>query len=296
VQQEEVNGRPSMAKSHGDGSDDVTNSASTCSPSSDANGTYASIKTDSSTVLSIAETIRDDISEINLYLVILNIAKSANVRSLLLAASAFGCHSVLVVGQDKNLAAITTTISTRQEETIKSDGCVSTSSTQSITTETQQSEPVHNTPIHSLIEDGRLSLQRFAKWDQCVEYLQNENISLVGVEIDQASIVLDDDCFSKLIQRLDPKQDQDRQDPLPASKRRLDVAILMGNEGDGIHPKHMQACQAFVRIPQYGVGTASLNVNVAANIVLYRFHEWKRQWQLSQLPKCREESITAMSS
>ena len=54
------------------------------------------------------------------------------------------------------------------------------------------------------------------------------------------------------------------------------IAIFMGNEGQGIHPKHLKECQELVRIPQYGVGTASLNVNVAANIVLYRFHQWQR--------------------
>jgi tRNA(Leu) C34 or U34 (ribose-2'-O)-methylase TrmL len=62
-----------------------------------------------------------------------------------------------------------------------------------------------------------------------------------------------------------------------------DIAILMGNEGQGIHPKHLEAFQGrLIRIlvPQYGVGTASFNVNVACSIVLYHIHKWKYRREL----------------
>lgn len=36
-------------------------------------------------------------------------------------------------------------------------------------------------------------------------------------------------------------------------------------------------CHQIIRIPQYGSGTASLNVNVACNIVLYKFQYWNNQ-------------------
>jgi tRNA G18 (ribose-2'-O)-methylase SpoU len=51
----------------------------------------------------------------------------------------------------------------------------------------------------------------------------------------------------------------------------------MGNEGQGIQPAHLKNCDSLIRIPQYGVGTASMNVNVATNIILYRFQNWKRK-------------------
>jgi hypothetical protein len=35
-------------------------------------------------------------------------------------------------------------------------------------------------------------------------------------------------------------------------------------------------CDAFVYIPQYGAGTASLNVTVAASIILHNFAVWAR--------------------
>jgi hypothetical protein len=36
----------------------------------------------------------------------------------------------------------------------------------------------------------------------------------------------------------------------------------------------MRLCDAFVYIPQYGAGTASLNVTVAASIILHHFALW----------------------
>lgn len=49
---------------------------------------------------------------------------------------------------------------------------------------------------------------------------------------------------------------------------------MLGNEGTGLSPKQMALCDTFVYIPQHGQGTASLNVNVAAAIVLHRFACW----------------------
>ena len=52
------------------------------------------------------------------------------------------------------------------------------------------------------------------------------------------------------------------------------VAFMLGNEGQGMSDRQMRACDSFVYISQYGVGTASLNVAVAASIVLHRYAEW----------------------
>lgn len=45
-------------------------------------------------------------------------------------------------------------------------------------------------------------------------------------------------------------------------------------QGSGLSPQQAQLCDAFVYIPQYGAGTASLNVTVAASIVLQHFAVW----------------------
>ncbi|KAK4266451.1 hypothetical protein QN277_027370 [Acacia crassicarpa] len=49
------------------------------------------------------------------------------------------------------------------------------------------------------------------------------------------------------------------------------TAFLLGNEGTGLSAKECEICDFFVYIPQYGGGTASLNVTVAASIVLHHF-------------------------
>ena len=42
----------------------------------------------------------------------------------------------------------------------------------------------------------------------------------------------------------------------------------------GLSSTQKRACDAFVYIPQYGAGTASLNVAVAASLVLHHFAVW----------------------
>jgi tRNA C32,U32 (ribose-2'-O)-methylase TrmJ len=42
-------------------------------------------------------------------------------------------------------------------------------------------------------------------------------------------------------------------------------------QGSGLSDKEMEICDSFVYIPQNGPGTASLNVTVAASIVLHQF-------------------------
>jgi tRNA G18 (ribose-2'-O)-methylase SpoU len=38
--------------------------------------------------------------------------------------------------------------------------------------------------------------------------------------------------------------------------------------------KQKSVCDGFIYIPQYGAGTASLNVNVATGIILHRYATW----------------------
>ncbi|URE33762.1 SpoU rRNA Methylase family [Musa troglodytarum] len=45
-------------------------------------------------------------------------------------------------------------------------------------------------------------------------------------------------------------------------------------KGTGLSAKECEICDFFVYIPQYGCGTASLNVTVAASIVLHHFGVW----------------------
>lgn len=52
------------------------------------------------------------------------------------------------------------------------------------------------------------------------------------------------------------------------------LAFMLGNEGQGLSERQMRNCDSFVYIAQYGPGTASLNVAVAASIVLHHYALW----------------------
>ncbi len=54
------------------------------------------------------------------------------------------------------------------------------------------------------------------------------------------------------------------------------VAFMFGNEGDGLSDVQCTFCDQFVYIPQYGDGTASLNVAVAASIIFSGFANWAK--------------------
>lgn len=53
-----------------------------------------------------------------------------------------------------------------------------------------------------------------------------------------------------------------------------DTAFIMGNEGHGMTEQQKAICDGFVYIRQFGPGTASLNVSVAASIVMHHFAIW----------------------
>ncbi|KAH7436575.1 hypothetical protein KP509_05G026400 [Ceratopteris richardii] len=67
-------------------------------------------------------------------------------------------------------------------------------------------------------------------------------------------------------------------------------AFLLGNEGTGLSKKEMDICDSFVYIAQYGSGTASLNVTVAASIVLHHFAVWAG---FSERDRCGHKFVVA---
>ncbi|MGA3203075.1 MAG: 23S rRNA (guanosine(2251)-2'-O)-methyltransferase RlmB [Bryobacteraceae bacterium] len=55
------------------------------------------------------------------------------------------------------------------------------------------------------------------------------------------------------------------------------TAIVLGGEGKGLHEHVAKHCDFLVRIPMPAGGVASLNVSVAAGVMLF---EWRRRMQL----------------
>ena len=169
----------------------------------------------------------DGSGSLPLYLVIYNIQKRNNVRSLLMTAAAFGVATCLMVGQPKF--------------------------------DSDPDGPDIPSQLRLFIKEGKLKIVRLPSWADCVAYLRENGIRMLGVEIHEDAKPIDafmTDTF-------------------------VPTALVMGNEGHGLNETQMQSCDGFIRIPQYGQGTASLNVNVAASIVLQRVHEVQRSMSAS---------------
>ena len=184
------------------------------------------------------------------YLIITNISKRQNIKSLLQLAAAYGCTTVFVVGQKK----------------FEFDPDAEGTDLPSI--------------IQNAVRNGRMTIVKFDKLEECVDHIKSipcydevasegncaaENTSanntqikkrstipIIGVEIDNSSKNLEEEPFTS------------------------SVAFMMGNEGSGMSAKQTAACDGFIRISQYGGGTCSLNVSVAAGLVLHRFFNWSR--------------------
>ena len=156
-------------------------------------------------------------------LLITNISKPANIRSLLLSAHAFGFQKIFVCSQPKF---------DFDHNNANND------------VPTQLREPLNQ---------GEFQIIRFRSFDDCIEHIHTLDAKILGVEIHQDAVDVEDEtCFTG------------------------NTVLIMGNEAMGMGPKQSSVCDGFVRISQYGKGTASLNVNVAASIVMHRFQIWAR--------------------
>ncbi|KAH0478025.1 MAG: uncharacterized protein KVP18_003448 [Porospora cf. gigantea A] len=97
---------------------------------------------------------------------------------------------------------------------------------------------------------SHMTLLHFPSLLEAKEWLTDRSISLVGVEIVPEAKPIQSQAFSG------------------------STAFMLGNEGTGMTEKQKSVCDKFVFIPQYGRGTASLNVAVAGSICLHHFGLW----------------------
>jgi len=100
-----------------------------------------------------------------------------------------------------------------------------------------------------------ISIERFSSLVECVNYVKcNVKAKVCGVEIVNSALDVNTEPF----------------------ETDANLCLMIGNEGTGLSTKQMELCDYFVRISQFGGGTASLNVSVAASIVMQRFLQWRR--------------------
>mmetsp|Transcript_5897 Transcript_5897/g.19251 ORF Transcript_5897/g.19251 Transcript_5897/m.19251 type:complete len:298 (+) Transcript_5897:554-1447(+) len=99
-----------------------------------------------------------------------------------------------------------------------------------------------------------LKLEHFPSAAVAKATLAERGIRIVGVEIDpSAKHVADPAAFAD------------------ESGVIGDVAVMLGEEGNGMTKAQFDMCDALVYIPHHGDGTASLNVSVAGSIVMHHF-------------------------
>lgn len=178
-------------------------------------------------------------------LVIANISKRPNVRALICTALAMGVSTILVVGQP-SLVLDADSPDNGLQPYLRH--CLIPRPPKNDNDDMSQSPP-----------RGRAFLIRFDKWAECVAFLQAREIPLVGVEIDAGAITI-----HQLLHKVQT-----------SSSSCVSIALVMGNEGQGLSATQIKDCEELVRLPQYGAGTASYNVYVAASLVLQRLHQYQ---------------------
>ncbi|KAL3133159.1 hypothetical protein ABBQ38_007053 [Trebouxia sp. C0009 RCD-2024] len=98
---------------------------------------------------------------------------------------------------------------------------------------------------------AHVPLAYFVTLDECCAWLHtHKGCEIIGVEITDAAHAVNTHPF------------------------RGNTAFMLGNEGTGLSEHQLKLCDSFVYIPQHGQGTASLNVTVAASIILHHFAVW----------------------
>ncbi|KAJ0033894.1 uncharacterized protein LOC116145569 [Pistacia vera] len=97
---------------------------------------------------------------------------------------------------------------------------------------------------------SHVNFRHFHSLTDARQFLKSKDCDICGVEITHDAVAVNQHPFKK------------------------STAFLLGNEGTGLSAKECEICDFFVYIPQYGTGTASLNVTVAASIVLHHFGVW----------------------
>ena len=102
---------------------------------------------------------------------------------------------------------------------------------------------------------GTVQYVKFSNFENlaaAVAYLKADGFSIVGVEISDTALDVASHPFTG------------------------NTCFMFGNEGQGLIDKAIAVCDRLVYIKQMGCGTASLNVAVAAGIVLHHFATWAK--------------------
>lgn len=113
----------------------------------------------------------------------------------------------------------------------------------------------------------RIYLHDIFKWtsfntlEEAKRFLESKSIPLLGIEIHESAKSVIDNPFV-----------DDRMGHNP--NRTCSIAVMPGNEGTGLNERQKHLSDWLVYIPQYGDGTASLNVYIATTLVMNQYSQW----------------------
>lgn len=101
---------------------------------------------------------------------------------------------------------------------------------------------------------------------ELIARLKEDGFIVVGLEQDEGSVLLNDFVSSRA-QRGDPVNEQ-LSPGLLSYARKDKIALLIGEEVNGIEPELLKICDQIVEIPMFGK-KESFNVSIATGIALY---------------------------
>jgi tRNA G18 (ribose-2'-O)-methylase SpoU len=163
-------------------------------------------------------------------MLVYNVAKKANIGTIMRSCAAFNCREMLFIGNKKRL------------NTFGNKG-----------------------------SKNYVAVTCYESIDDAVAALKEDGFSIIGVEIGNgaASVI---------------------SHPFQAK-----TCFIMGNEGSGMTDKAKSVCDSFVYIPHYGNGIGSLNVAVAASIILQHFGAYagfaETEWEGEKMKIDKEKQI-----
>ena len=102
---------------------------------------------------------------------------------------------------------------------------------------------------------------------------------IVGIEIDDTAEPVDAEAFHGPTAFL---VGNEVASTFNCEKEWCSVAGRLFVQGTGLNATQREVCDRLMYIPQFGAGTASLNVAVASSIVLHRFASWAKYRERSR--------------
>lgn len=119
-----------------------------------------------------------------------------------------------------------------------------------------------------------IPIRHFDRLEECVAWLRARGGVIYGVEIAAGAEPVQSHPFSRCSAFMLGNEVRACRSPMQRSPPRLAHAGADAPQGSGMSERQMAACDRFLYIPHYGGGTASLNVTVAASIVMHHFGLW----------------------